>query len=65
MTQTQDPTTARPVGTGQTQDQHLEALGRYEWGWADSDIAGATAQRGLTPQIVANISKLKNEPEWM
>ena len=65
MTQTQDPTVTRPVGTGQTQDQHLAALGHYEWGWADSDVAGASAQRGLTPEIVANISRLKNEPKWM
>ncbi len=65
MTQTQDPTVTRPVGTGQTQDQHLAALGRYEWGWSDSDVAGASAQRGLTPEIVANISRLKNEPQWM
>jgi Fe-S cluster assembly protein SufB len=65
MTQTQDPTVTRPVGTGQTQDQHLAALGHYEWGWADSDVAGASAQRGLTPEVVANISRLKNEPKWM
>ncbi len=65
MTQTQDPTVTRPVGTGQTQDQHLAALGRYEWGWSDSDVAGASAQRGLTPEIVANISRLKDEPQRM
>jgi Fe-S cluster assembly protein SufB len=72
MTQTQDPTTtaAAPVagqlvGTGQTQDQHLEALGRYRFGWSDSDAAGSIAQRGLTPEVVANISALKSEPEWM
>src|SRR5215203_4895426 len=64
MTQTQDPTAAF-VGTGQTQDQHLAALGRYEYGWADTDVAGASAQRGLTPEVVANISRLKNEPQWM
>jgi Fe-S cluster assembly protein SufB len=65
MTQTQDPAAIRPVGTGQTQDQHLAALGRYEWGWADTDIAGASAKRGLSPEVVADISRLKNEPEWM
>jgi Fe-S cluster assembly protein SufB len=43
MTQTQDPTAAF-VGTGQTQDQHLAALGRYEYGWADTDVAGASAR---------------------
>src|SRR5829696_8735712 len=64
MTQIQDPAVTRP-GTGQTQDQHLAALGRYEWGWADADVAGAAAKRGLTPEVVANISRLKNEPKWM
>ena len=43
----------------------LESLGVYEFGWADSDDAGATAQRGLSPQVVENISKLKEESEWM
>ncbi len=52
-------------GTGETQDQHLDALGRYRFGWSDSDEAGAIAARGLNEQVVANISALKNEPEWM
>ena len=65
MTQTQDPAVTRPVGTGQTQDEHLAALGRYQWGWADTDVAGASAKRGLTPEVVADISRLKSEPKWM
>jgi Fe-S cluster assembly protein SufB len=48
-----------------TQEEHLAALGRYEYGWADTDTAGATAQRGLSEAVVRNISALKNEPEWM
>ena len=43
----------------------LEGLGRYKFGWADSDDAGATAKRGLSEDVVRNISALKNEPEWM
>ncbi|MDQ3484165.1 MAG: Fe-S cluster assembly protein SufB, partial [Actinomycetota bacterium] len=43
----------------------LEGIGRYEYGWADSDLAGATAQRGLNESVVRGISGLKNEPEWM
>ena len=43
----------------------LADLGRYEYGWADSDSAGASAKRGLNPDIVADISNRKNEPEWM
>ncbi|MBO0810665.1 MAG: Fe-S cluster assembly protein SufB [Microlunatus sp.] len=64
MTQLQDPST-KIAGTGETQDQHLEALGRYRFGWADSDEAGARAQRGLNPDVVTHISDMKDEPEWM
>ncbi|MGJ3507252.1 Fe-S cluster assembly protein SufB [Enemella sp. A6] len=48
-----------------TQDEQLAALGRYEFGWRDSDEAGAAAQRGLSPAVVENISDLKDEPDWM
>src|SRR4028118_1598074 len=48
-----------------TQEEHLAALGKYEYGWADADTAGATAQRGLSEAVVRNISALKNEPQWM
>ena len=65
MTQTHDAPTVATPGLGHTQEQHLDALGRYQWGWSDSDVAGASAQRGLTPEIVANISALKSEPQWM
>ena len=47
-----------------TPDQ-LEGLGRYEYGWADPDVAGEGARRGLSEEVVRNISALKNEPEWM
>jgi Fe-S cluster assembly protein SufB len=43
----------------------LDGLGTYQYGWADSDVAGAAAQRGLNEAVVRNISGLKNEPEWM
>jgi Fe-S cluster assembly protein SufB len=43
----------------------LEGLDRYKFGWADSDLAGSTAKRGLSEEVVRNISALKNEPEWM
>src|ERR687883_441038 len=48
-----------------TQEEHLAALGKYEYGWADADVAGASAQRGLSEAVVRNISALKNEPQWM
>ncbi|HEV7196040.1 MAG TPA: Fe-S cluster assembly protein SufB [Pedococcus sp.] len=43
----------------------LKDLGRYEYGWADSDTAGATAKRGLNEDVVRDISSRKNEPQWM
>lgn len=48
-----------------TQEEAIESLGRYEYGWADSDAAGAVAQRGLSEAVVRDISAKKNEPEWM
>src|SRR4249920_1552775 len=50
--------------TTTTQDQ-LEGLGTYKFGWADSDVAGASARRGLSEEVVRDISTRKNEPEWM
>ncbi|WP_425502371.1 Fe-S cluster assembly protein SufB [Phytoactinopolyspora limicola] len=48
-----------------TAHPELEGLGRYEYGWADSDAAGAIAKRGLSEDVVREISALKNEPQWM
>ncbi|QIK73001.1 Fe-S cluster assembly protein SufB [Propioniciclava coleopterorum] len=59
MTQTQAP------GLGSTQDEHLEALGKYRFGWHDQDSAGASARRGLNEDVVRDISNRKGEPEWM
>src|SRR5216683_1291582 len=50
--------------TTTAQDQ-LEGLGTYKFGWADSDVAGASARRGLSEEVVRDISVRKNEPEWM
>jgi Fe-S cluster assembly protein SufB len=43
----------------------LEGLGKYKFGWADSDVAGASARRGLSDEVVRDISAKKSEPEWM
>ena len=43
----------------------LEGIGRYDFGWADSDVAGATAKRGLSEEVVRDISAKKSEPQWM
>jgi Fe-S cluster assembly protein SufB len=48
-----------------TDRPELEGLGNYKFGWSDSDAAGSAAKRGLSDEVVRNISALKNEPEWM
>src|SRR5690348_13901104 len=48
-----------------SQADQLAGLGRYEYGWADSDVAGASARRGLNEDVVRDISGKKHEPAWM
>lgn len=43
----------------------LDGLGNYEFGWHDKTDAGANAKRGLTEDVVRDISQKKNEPAWM
>jgi Fe-S cluster assembly protein SufB len=45
--------------------EQLEGLGHYEYGWSDPDVAGASAQRGLSEAVVRDISAKKSEPKWM
>ncbi|KAA5831978.1 Fe-S cluster assembly protein SufB [Saccharopolyspora hirsuta] len=48
-----------------SQDEILASVGSYEYGWADPDVAGASARRGLDEDVVRDISAKKDEPEWM
>jgi Fe-S cluster assembly protein SufB len=43
----------------------LDGLGTYGYGWHDLDTAGETARRGLSEEVVRDISSKKNEPAWM
>jgi len=49
----------------QEQAATIDELGRYDFGWHDKDAAGQSARRGLSEEVVRNISALKSEPEWM
>lgn len=49
----------------QEQAETIDALSRYDYGWSDTDTAGASARRGLNEEVVRDISAKKNEPEWM
>ena len=48
-----------------TQEQAIDSLGHYAFGWSDSDVAGASARRGINEDVVRDISAKKSEPEWM
>jgi Fe-S cluster assembly protein SufB len=61
MTSTQQTAANAPM----TQDEQIDSLGRYKYGWADADVAGASARRGINEDVVRDISTRKGEPEWM
>ncbi|WP_462417601.1 Fe-S cluster assembly protein SufB [Kytococcus sp. Marseille-QA3725] len=64
MTTTADGT---PSGASHIEELNpgLKDLGRYEYGWRDSDAAGEAAQRGLSEAVVEDITTRKGEPDWM
>ncbi len=41
------------------------AVGEYKAGWHDSENSTIRFDFGLSEEVVREISKLKNEPEWM
>ncbi|KZO59828.1 MULTISPECIES: Fe-S cluster assembly protein SufB [Dietzia] len=64
MTLTPDQVTA-DVTEPTTDEERIASIGQYNYGWHDSDDAGAAAQRGLSEAVVRDISAKKNESEWM
>ena len=54
-----------PTEPMSTDQEIIDSIGSYSYGWHDSDAAGMSAQRGLSEEVVRNISALKDEPEWM
>jgi Fe-S cluster assembly protein SufB len=45
--------------------EHLEGLDKYKYGFSDPDVTVFKTRKGLDEQIVRQISKMKEEPEWM
>lgn len=43
----------------------LPEMGDYKYGFADKDVSVFRSERGLTKEIVEEISGMKNEPQWM
>ncbi|MBK5106760.1 MAG: Fe-S cluster assembly protein SufB [Anaerolineales bacterium] len=49
-----------------TSDAHiLEGVGDYKWGFRDPDELAFKARKGLDREVVEQISRMKEEPEWM
>ncbi|WP_194785389.1 Fe-S cluster assembly protein SufB [Actinomyces haliotis] len=47
-------------------DEIIDSIStQYDFGWHDSDAAGSIAKRGLSEEVVREISAIKGEPEWM
>jgi Fe-S cluster assembly protein SufB len=40
-------------------------IGEYKYGFRDKDVSIFRSKRGLTKEIVEEISRIKNEPQWM
>lgn len=45
--------------------QILEGIGDYKWGFRDPENLVFKARKGLDKEVVAQISAMKGEPEWM
>lgn len=43
----------------------MPELSEYQYGFSDRDVSIYRAKKGLTKEIVTEISRMKNEPEWM
>ncbi|ANU12572.1 Iron-sulfur cluster assembly protein SufB [Planococcus halocryophilus Or1] len=43
----------------------MPEIGDYKYGFHDKDVSVFRSKRGLTEDIVREISKIKEEPEWM
>ena len=46
-------------------DEAREAVGDYKFGFHDPENATIRFDKGLSEQVVRDISALKDEPEWM
>src|SRR5213596_1034603 len=47
-------------------EEHLKELSKgYRFDWKDADHSVFTPKRGLSAQVVEEISELKSEPDWM
>ena len=62
---TQSPQVADLDDRHMTDDEIIESIGAYEYGWRDNDDYAKDAEYGINADVVRSISDHKNEPEWM
>ena len=43
----------------------LEDIGQYKYGFHDEENYFFKSQKGLSREVVENISRMKGEPQWM
>ncbi|MGB3100270.1 MAG: Fe-S cluster assembly protein SufB, partial [Psychrobacillus psychrotolerans] len=43
----------------------MPEIGDYKYGFHDKDVSIFRSKRGLTKEIVEEISRMKSEPQWM
>ena len=43
----------------------MPEIGDYKYGFHDKDVSIFRSERGLTREIVEQISNMKEEPQWM
>ena len=46
-------------------NQNIKGIEDYQYGFADKDTSVYKTKQGLTLETVLEISRIKNEPEWM
>ncbi len=51
--------------SAKTENEFLQELGDYRYGFSDPDTSVYKSEKGLNPEVVKNISAMKHEPQWM
>ena len=46
-------------------DDVIKSQDHYKYGFKDEDVSVFKTEKGLSEEVVREISKVKNEPEWM
>ena len=61
MTQSAPATTEQAM----SDDEIIESIGAYEFGWRDSDDYSKNVPYGINADVVRTIAAMKQEPQWM